>query len=246
VLPSLLRKAIGDAGFDLTFGTENEWERIGVSGLHATVWLAPSHRGALLAVAERAVLREFTPMAWSDVPPPKTAAGVIHCHTPAECYETLRRIRVLFAQLPPQPERRFADRLAAIAATEVDAIVRQRVGQGLFREMLMDYWDGKCAVTGLAMPQLLRASHTKPWKDATDRERLDVYNGFLLAVHLDALFDAGFMTFGPEGDAQFSKQLSDEARGQLVATGTQLRLGRIADGHAPYLEYHREHVFKST
>jgi len=60
---------------------------------------------------------------------------------------------------------------------------------------LLDLWEGRCAVTGLAVPELLRASHIKPWADCeTDAERLDVYNGFLLAPHLDAAFDLGFIT----------------------------------------------------
>ena len=57
----------------------------------------------------------------------------------------------------------------------------------------MEYWDSKCAVTGLAIPELLKASHIKPWKDSTDEERLDIFNGLLLAPHLDAAFDRGFI-----------------------------------------------------
>ena len=50
-------------------------------------------------------------------------------------------------------------------------------------------------MTGLDVPELLRASHIKPWADCgTDAERLDVFNGLLLAPHLDAAFDAGFIT----------------------------------------------------
>jgi hypothetical protein len=60
--------------------------------------------------------------------------------------------------------------------------VRQRVGQEVFRAALIDYWGGACAVTGLALPEVLRASHSQPWADCTtDEERLDVFNGFLLA-----------------------------------------------------------------
>lgn len=124
-------------------------------------------------------------------------------------------------------------------------MIRQRVGQDLFREMLLEYWDGRCAVTGLDVPELLRASHAKPWKDATDTERLDVHNGFLLAVHLDALFDRGLMTFRrDDGRAVFSPQLSADARERLVGQGA-LRLQRVSEGHRAYLEYHRTHVFRT-
>src|SRR5690606_3752500 len=156
-----------------------------------------------------------------------------------------RSADVLLDQLPPAPQQRFAQRLAAVARTEAEALVRQRVGQDLFREMLMEYWGGRCALTGLDVPELLRASHAKPWKDATDAERLDVYNGLLLAVHLDALFDCGLMTFGDDGAAVFSAALSPGARALVIGEGA-LHLSHVADGHRPYLAYHRRHCFRGS
>ncbi len=86
-------------------------------------------------------------------------------------------------------------------STEAERLVVQRVGQDLFRAALLDFWQGRCCATGLAIPELLRASHIKPWAVcADDNERLDVYNGLLLAPHLDALFDAGLMTVADDGD----------------------------------------------
>ena len=41
-------------------------------------------------------------------------------------------------------------------------MVRQRVGQNKFRDAMMDYWGGACAVTGVAIPEVLRASHASP------------------------------------------------------------------------------------
>ena len=64
---------------------------------------------------------------------------------------------------------------------------------------MMRYWGGRCAISGISEPALLRASHAKPWKDSTDAERLDVHNGLLLAVHLDAAFDAGLICVGEHG-----------------------------------------------
>ena len=64
----------------------------------------------------------------------------------------------------------------------------------------MNYWSGACAVTGVAEPSLLRASHIIPWaKCESDEERLNVYNGLLLAAHLDAAFDAGLISFEDDG-----------------------------------------------
>src|SRR5690606_9077823 len=187
---------------------------------------------------------EFRTVTWTDVPLPPGAACAVRCRTPADLYDALRRVRVLLAQAPPLPERRFEERLRSVGATEAEAVVRQRVGQALFREMLMEYWDGRCAVTGIAVPELLRASHAKPWKAATDVERLDVYNGFLLAVLLDAIFDQSFLTFEDDGTARISPQLTGDVLRSLGFPDGIPPLRRIAAGHRPYLAYHRQHVFR--
>ena len=126
--------------------------------------------------------------------------------------------------------------------TEVLRLTKQRVGQDLFRGALMDYWSGACAVTGIAVPELLRASHAKPWADcATDAERLNVFNGFLLCAHLDALFDRGFLTFSDEGLGQLSPQITPAVRAALNLT-EEFRLRWCSPKHAAFLQYHRQQV----
>ena len=89
---------------------------------------------------------------------------------------------------------------AGLGGTEVERLVRQRVGQQKFRAAMLDYWGGACAVTGLALPEVLRASHAKPWAQcASDAERLDVFNGFLLVANLNALFDRFLISFDDTG-----------------------------------------------
>ncbi len=132
----------------------------------------------------------------------------------------------------------LTQRIAAVGATEKDTVVRRRIGQDLYREALMALWDGCCAVTGLAMPEFLRASHAKPWSEATDAERLDVHNGFLLAVHLDAAFDLGLMTFSDDGSAMFRDGLAGDVLALLTGSG-EVRLRWVEEGHRPYLAFHR-------
>lgn len=245
-LRPLLRKAVGDAGFDLVLSSENECVRLGVSGTDHVVWVLPSGVGAAVAVSAKPLLQEFTPMAWAEVPLPDSAIGAVRCRSAQELYLVLRRMRVLLDQLPPAPEQRFARRLAAVGSTEVEVLVRQRVGQELFREMLIDYWNGRCALTGLNVPELLRASHAKPWKDCDDRERLDVYNGLLLAVHLDALFDRGLMTFDETGSAVISAYLPDKARRLLLRGMPDNGKVQLVAGHRPFMDYHRRHIFRDA
>ncbi|MFM0654447.1 HNH endonuclease [Paraburkholderia sediminicola] len=130
--------------------------------------------------------------------------------------------------------------------TEAERLVVQRVGQEIFRSSLIEYWNGRCAVTGLQLAPLLRASHIKPWsKCKNDEDRLNVFNGLLLAPHVDALFDGGWITFSDVGAMQVSHLLPADAYLQL---GVQLkwRLNSAADSHKPYLAYHRAHVFRAV
>ena len=128
--------------------------------------------------------------------------------------------------------------------TEAERLTVVRVGQEIFRDGLLAYWDGACAITGLAVPDLLRASHAKPWASCeTDDERLDSHNGLLLAGHLDLAFDQGYITVAPDGVVEVSDQLDAPARA-ILALGSPRRISRIVPAHRPYLAWHREHVFR--
>lgn len=245
VLPSLLRKAAGDAGFDLDLGAEGGWRCVRVSGVPGGAWIRPDGGGALLALPAAGYLSELDAPPVAAAPLPSGAAVVVTCDSPTAVFRALRRVRLLLLQSPPLPEKKLAQRLAAVTTTEAEAVVRQRIGQDLFREALLEYWEGRCAVTGLAVPELLRASHAKPWKDATDTERLDVHNGLLLAVHLDALFDRGLLGFADDGAALLSPHLPADAIAMMGMQDGVPPLRRVGDGHRPYLQYHREHVFRS-
>lgn len=114
----------------------------------------------------------------------------------------------------------------------------------MFREALLEFWDGRCALTGIALPpELLRASHCKPWSDANDAERLDPFNGFLLAVRYDALFDKGTIAFDDAGRLLTSPTLTEEVR-HFVGLDDSMHLRFILPGHLAYLRYHREKVAK--
>jgi putative restriction endonuclease len=130
-------------------------------------------------------------------------------------------------------------------STEAERVVVQRVGQNLFRAALLDYWQGRCCVTGLDIPELLRASHIKPWAACNgDDERLDVFNGLLLTPSLDALFDAGWVTFRSDGAIQLSPMLSQRGWTTLGVTEA-MSVEHLRSEHLPYLDFHRQQVFRS-
>ena len=154
----------------------------------------------------------------------------------------LTRAWILARTLPNALVDRFEKDVVAISATEREATVRQRVGQHLFREGLMALWGGRCAITGLDVPELLRASHAKPWADSSDIERLDVFNGLLLAAHWDAAFDSGLITVLTSGHVVSSAALS-ESTIEVLGLSENFCI-RLQPQHEPYLAWHRERVFK--
>lgn len=125
--------------------------------------------------------------------------------------------------------------------TEKKQLISARLGQGKFRRNLFSIWKA-CAVTGLAIPDLLRASHIKPWSDSNDFERLDPCNGFLLSSSYDAVFDNGFITFDEDGFIVVSDSLNDD---ELSCLGIRRDASIALKGdNRKYLEYHRKERFR--
>jgi hypothetical protein len=129
-----------------------------------------------------------------------------------------------------------------IGKTTQEALVHARLGQGKFRADVLKLWGQKCAVTGIATLAAIRASHIKPWRTATNQERLDPKNGLPLVATLDALFDVGLITFDAQGRLEASRHLNKEDRGILLREC--LRLRRVPNKDtAGYLEHHRAEIF---
>ncbi|WP_220682712.1 HNH endonuclease [Methanofollis formosanus] len=140
-----------------------------------------------------------------------------------------------------QEMEEFQRRYRELPETERASLVLSRIGQGVFRSDLKNYWK-TCAVTGCAETELLVASHIKPWRDSDNFERLDVYNGLLLVPQIDRAFDRGYVSFDDGGKIIISRNLSDGDRKKLgIYPGMRLRT--VEKNHRPYLEYHRQKIF---
>jgi hypothetical protein len=126
--------------------------------------------------------------------------------------------------------------------TEKDALAKSRIGQGKYRKQVLEVWGGRCAVTGLGVEQLLKASHVKPWRDCDNHERLDKYNSVLLSAAYDAAFDCGLITFGREGRLQLATGFD---RSDALLAGIDARSTiAISSELERYLRVHRTTVFK--
>jgi hypothetical protein len=122
-----------------------------------------------------------------------------------------------------------------------DIIIRSRIGQGKFRQLLFTLYDG-CVICGLREKRILIGSHIKPWSKSEPKERIDKFNGLLLCATHDRLFDEGLITFSDEGQIIISKEL-DLYNLDLLHIPQKLNIS-LAEEMKKYLHYHRNHEFE--
>src|SRR3546814_20491762 len=97
-----------------------------------------------------------------------------------------------------------------------------RRGQGLFKQNVQRI-EAFCRVPKVDRIEHLRASHCKPWRDASNVERLDGDNGLLLPPDVDHLFDRGFISFADNGTVLLSPVAHMEATTRLVLEAARPR-----------------------
>lgn len=243
-----IEKAAQDAGFDLSAPSDGDWlvfrstafpQAVGVStksGKSYRVGIPESDIAYQVCAEFGATVVEASDH-WSAI-----IDGVAGYQT---LHGVLVRIAAVFRVVAGAGLRDFEEKRRKLPdTTEAVRLAVQRVGQDIFRSSLLDYWGRRCAVSGLNIPEMLRASHIKRWAEcSSDEERLDVFNGLLLAPHLDALFDGGWITFSDSGQLVIADALDSGSRTRLGLTGSEVIHG-LANRHCAYLLWHRQHRFR--
>ena len=206
---------------------------IGKRAIHC-YWVAPEFR----ALVNRAPLAPVESL--SGLAPPRIESAAIATTTASAEASLLEE--------PPVPDTLEAIGAAAeidddaglrdVPETERRALINARIGQGGYRRRMLQVRQGRCALSGIDVPEVLVASHAKSWADSSNEERLDEYNGLLLAGSIDKLFDAGLISFADDGRLLRGTALNDS---QLRAVGCpdSMRLRTVHERHRPYLKEHR-------
>ena len=97
------------------------------------------------------------------LPPPGLGLARRASASKTELYDALKRVYDLSTSLPDAPLIDFRKKTRNMPkGAEAERPVVQRVGQDIFRDALMAYWNGRCPLTGIADTPLLRASHIIP------------------------------------------------------------------------------------
>ena len=128
-----------------------------------------------------------------------------------------------------------------IAEMESEVKLMIRKGRKKFRKDLMALWENKCALCDIELPDLLQASHSKPWKDSTHNERVDPYNGVLLCCNHDALYIKGYIAFDGRGRLHISSSIP-EADYLIYNINPKKKIAR-SEENKPYLKWHLKNIF---
>ena len=126
--------------------------------------------------------------------------------------------------------------------------VKTRVNQNVFRQIVLANYDGRCALTGIDIADLLVASHIIPWAE-NERERLNPENGICLSSLYDKAFDKGLISFTDDQRVLFSARLQSNVGKEYYAKyfqpieGTTLITPRKYHVNPLFLEWHRDCIF---
>jgi putative restriction endonuclease len=90
-----------------------------------------------------------------------------------------------------------------------DQMVKARLQQSFFRNMVLASYNFTCCITGIQNPSLLIAGHIIPWGvDANNR--LNPSNGISINPLHDKAFECGLLTITPEYTIKISSKLFND------------------------------------
>lgn len=133
--------------------------------------------------------------------------------------------------------------------TEAEMTVKARRVQSFFRAAVLLSYEYRCALTGLAIPELLIASHIIPWR-LNEKRRADPRNGVCLNAFHDRAFDRGLITFDENFRLLISPQVNEcpacSVQDDLLhgIAGRILQLPGRFQPDPEALAYHRERIFQ--
>ena len=99
---------------------------------------------------------------------------------------------------------------------------QQRINQDFFRAAILAAYEEQCCITGINIPQMLIASHIKPWKECTPSEKVNPRNGLCINALHDRAFDRGFLTITGE----FAIKISPRIKQSYINASDNKQLGQ--------------------
>lgn len=151
-------------------------------------------------------------------------------------------------------ETKFDDLLFDIKDLKGDTKIREvktRINQNVFRHIVMANYSGKCAISGIDLPELLFASHIVPWAK-NEQERLNPENGICLSALYDKVFDKGLIGVNEQYQILLSEKIKKRKNkdfyGQYFASleNKSLILPQKYLPRKEFIQYHLDMVFEKA
>lgn len=192
------------------------------------------YSAALKSYQEFLILRQYEAGLWEVYNTPKLDA--------AELGRRLARKKI------KSIEALVSERDIDFSTKEGKEVLRQtkvRVNQKFFRKMILADYGAQCSLTGLTVPEVLRASHIVGWAEDKDN-RMNPANGLCLSATYDAAFDKHLISFDEDYRMIFSPTLKEFYSNEAFKTqfrvfeGKRISLPKRYSPEQTFLEKHRE------
>lgn len=119
--------------------------------------------------------------------------------------------------------------------------------QAFFKDCLFNEFEHSCCICKAALPQMLIASHIKPFRDCGYLiEAMDSNNGLLLCRNHDYLFDQGYISFDENGQMLIDPELSDQKEIYHLDDHFKLSKDHLNHSRKLFFEYHRDHIYRKS
>lgn len=128
-------------------------------------------------------------------------------------------------------------------------VVKTRVNQSLFRQMILSSYSNTCAISGIDIPELLFASHIIPWSK-NKKERLNPSNGICLSAIYDVAFDKGLIAIKPDYSIILSQRIMEKQTKKYYnkyfkpINDLKINLPERYEPQKEFLEWHLDNVFR--
>jgi len=149
-------------------------------------------------------------------------------------------------------ESKYSDLLLDITDLRGETKLREvktRVNQNVFRQIVVANYAGKCAITGIDIPDLLFASHIIPWSQ-NEEERLNPENGICLSALYDRAFDKGLIGINENYELLLSADLKKKNKQDYYSIyfapleKTKIIMPKRYFPNKEFLQYHLDVIFE--
>jgi putative restriction endonuclease len=160
--------------------------------------------------------------------------------------------RILAQKENTSVENKYATALKDISHLKGEYKLREvktRVNQNVFRQIVIANYNGRCAISGIDIPDLLLASHILPWAK-NEKERLNPENGICLSPLYDKAYDKGYIGITENFEILLSKELKKKSKTDYYdhhfasLIGTKIILPKKYYPNKAFLQFHLDQVFK--